>query len=214
MSFHYHSYELPEVQSVSPIDIRPYSWKEPTHLPNENEKDRNGHRLSEVSLSDDDITTSRLPFTSIQFENENGEMLSDKDRSFSTQAEPIRSSFLEPKSQRFFSIWTIAISSAISTILTISYSYIVLVSPNAVPKHLVTSPGTTVLIVNILSHLVAFLVWGLFGDTLEALRWALACRTKGVLLTSFLALSRATQLSGVMYLCTTQGSHQLWAIWR
>jgi hypothetical protein len=98
--------------------------------------------------------------------------------------------------------------------LSIYYIYTVLVSEAEVPKNLYLEPSNTVLVVNILSHVVAFLCWNLFSDATEALRWELACRREGVLLTTFLALSRATPFAGVVYLCLQKGTHQIWALQR
>ncbi len=53
------------------------------------------------------------------------------------------------------------------------------------PPALVLSPGRTVLVVNVLSKVTAFLSLSLFTDIIESLRWTLACRPEGVLLTSF-----------------------------
>lgn len=127
---------------------------------------------------------------------------------------PIRASFLEHKSRRLAWTWIVAIMAVIASAFSTFYSYRVLVDHHALPSSLVLSPGTTVLVVNIMSHVVAYLCWFLFSNTIEALRWALACRPEGILLTSFLAMSRATPFMGVLYLCITKGKHQIWAIQR
>jgi hypothetical protein len=126
----------------------------------------------------------------------------------------LRTSLLQHKRQRFLSTWIIAILSIIMSSLSIWYSWRVMVDETALPTRLVLSPGATVLVANILSHVVAYLCWSLASDTMEALRWALASRPEGVLLTSFLALSRATPLIGVVYLCSVRGQHWLWAAQR
>jgi hypothetical protein len=110
--------------------------------------------------------------------------------------------------------WIVAIMTIIAAAFSTLYSYRVLVNHAALPDSLVLSPGATVLVVNIMSHVVAYLCWFLFSNTIEALRWALACRKEGVLLTSFLAMSRATPFMGVLYLCITKGKHQVWAFQR
>lgn len=126
----------------------------------------------------------------------------------------VRASFLECKSRRLATIWALAIMAIITAAFSTFYSYRVLVNHAALPDSLVLSPGATVLVVNIMSHVVAYLCWFLFSNTIEALRWALACRPEGVLLTSFLAMSRATPFMGVLYLCVTKGKHQVWAVQR
>jgi hypothetical protein len=121
-------------------------------------------------------------------------------------------SALQPKGERFLTTWLTGVAAVVSAVFSVYYSYTVLVSENAVPQALSLSPGKTVMAINVLSHVVAYLSWSLVTDANEALRWALACRPQGVSLTSFLALSRATPLMGVGYLCTVWGEHILWAL--
>jgi hypothetical protein len=130
------------------------------------------------------------------------------------QFESIRSSYLQRKSRRFATLWITAALALFAAIFSVWYTYRVMVDQNALPKALQLQPGTTVLVANILSHLVAYLCWTLFSDTTEALRWALACRPEGILLSTFLVLSRATPFAGVVYLCTVKGPHQIWGLQR
>lgn len=136
------------------------------------------------------------------------------ERKLSAQNEYLRTSLPQCKSRRYGPLWVIAVLAASMSAFSIYYSYRVMVDEVALPSSLQLQPGTTVLVVNILSHVVAFLCWTLFSDTIEALRWALACRPEGILLTSFLVLSRATPFLGVCYLCMTKGPHQIWAMQR
>jgi hypothetical protein len=220
------SLELLEVRPVSPLDAHPFSLEEyspespqpPPHqrLPppqSDNESWRH------IPLANDDITESRSlrwEATTSKHENE-VPMLDTKLGSSFLQREQknaVQGSSLETKTQKFFLHWILAFSSATVSIFSTAYAYRVLVSQDAVPESLAITPGQTVLVVNILSHMVAFMCWTLFSNTTEALRWALACRTEGVLLTSFLALSRATPLGGVAYLCVVRGHHQIWSLQR
>lgn len=136
------------------------------------------------------------------------------ERKLFAQNEYLRTSLLQRKSRKYGPLWVTAVLAAFTSTFSIYYSYRVLVDEVALPSSLQLQPGTTVLVINILSHVVAFLCWTLFSDTMEALRWALACRPEGILLTSFLVLSRATPFLGVSYLCTTKGPHQFWAMQR
>jgi hypothetical protein len=136
------------------------------------------------------------------------------DRRLSAQHESLRTSYLQRKSRRFATLWAIAALAVFASIFSVWYTYRVMVDEDALPTALQLQPGTTVLVANILSHIVAYLCWTLFSDVTEALRWALACRSEGILLTSFLVLSRATPFAGVVYLCTTKGPHQIWAMQR
>jgi hypothetical protein len=170
---------------------------------------------SEVSLGDGDITEMRLPFGSGTFEHDSREpMLSDHHGRSSTTEAFIRTATFKPKSRKFLLVWLLAISAVVTSTFLIWYSYTVLVSKSQIPGLLELSPGQTVLVVNILSHVVAFFCWNLFSDVSEALRWALACRKKGVLFTTFLSLSRATPFAGVAYLCSRKGAHQIWCMLR
>ncbi|KFY56117.1 hypothetical protein V497_06501 [Pseudogymnoascus sp. VKM F-4516 (FW-969)] len=119
---------------------------------------------------------------------------------------------LESKRRRFLFTWLTCAGALVSTVFSVYYSYTVLVSERAVPQALSLSPGKTVMAINVLSHVVAYLLWNLVTDANEELRWSLACRPQGVSLTSFLVLSRATPLQGVAYLCTVWGGHILWAL--
>jgi hypothetical protein len=138
----------------------------------------------------------------------------NSDLRLSAQHESLRSSYLQRKSRRFATLWAIAALTVFASIFSVWYAYRVMVDEDALPTSLQLQPGTTVLVANILAHLVAYFSWTLFSDTTEALRWALACRPEGILLTSFLVLSRATPFVGVAYLCTTKGPHQIWAMQR
>lgn len=127
---------------------------------------------------------------------------------------PGKKSALQPKAERFLTTCLTCVAAVVSTVFSVYYSYTVLVNEDAVPPALSLSPGKTVMVINVLSHVVAFLCWSLLSDASEALRWALACRPQGISLASFLALSRATTLPGVAYLCTVWGEHILWGLQR
>jgi hypothetical protein len=170
----------------------------------------------QVGASDNDTEQSRSTFgSSTAYDPASCAPARDSaDRRPSAQHEYLRTSLLQCKSRRYGPLWAIASLAAFTSAFAIYYSYRVMVDEAALPSTLQLQPGTTVLVVNILSHIVALLCWTLFSNTTEALRWALACRPEGVLLTSFLALSRATPFIGVAFLCTTKGSHQIWAMQR
>lgn len=126
----------------------------------------------------------------------------------------VQTSLLERKSRRLATTWILAVMAISTSAFSVFYSHRVLVNKASLPSSLLLPPGATVLVVNVMSHVVAYLCLRLFSDTIEALRWALACRPEGILLTSFLAMSRATPLMGVLYICKTKGSHQVWAFQR
>jgi hypothetical protein len=124
-----------------------------------------------------------------------------------------RTSRLQSKSDKFRITWLTAVAACGITTFSIIYSYRVLVSHSVLPKHLALSPGNTVLALNVIFHVVTLLCFHLFMDAFEDLRWAWACHPrKGVLFASFLALSRATPLSGVWFLAFKRDGHQSWCM--
>ncbi|KAK3384855.1 hypothetical protein B0H63DRAFT_471765 [Podospora didyma] len=131
-----------------------------------------------------------------------------------TSTSTMPSSFLQRKTRRFAPIWSVAILGLSFAAVTVWYAQRVMVDQTELPKILQLSPGLTVAAVNVLSHIVAFIVFSLFNDVLEELRWAFACRPRGILLTSFLAMSRATSVFGIFHLCRVRGLHQLWTLQR
>jgi hypothetical protein len=223
------SLELLELRPVSPIRLD--SWEEyspvpPQPLPYQNlsplmSYNERWHtdRLMDIPLTNEDIADGRSQLWEAKASMHDSEtpMLEPNADSSSLERgrdDLVRASSLEPKTQRFLPHWVLAFSSVIVSIFSTAYSYRVLVSEDSIPNSLAITPGQTVLVVNILSHLVAFMCWALFSNATEALRWALACREQGVRLPTFLALSRATPLGGVAYLCVVRGYHQIWSMQR
>ncbi|KAI9786498.1 MAG: hypothetical protein M1839_006958 [Geoglossum umbratile] len=117
----------------------------------------------------------------------------------------------QPKSKQLRLSWALALGTLTLSILSVIYAWSVLVSNGPALSRLRSlSPGKTVWVISILSQSVAFLVSELLSMVFEALRWVLVSRDSGVLLSTFLALSRATPLLGVASLCSTHGSHRFW----
>lgn len=83
------------------------------------------------------------------------------------------------------------------------------ISEKPVPSHLHLSPGHTITIVNILSHINVFLVGLLQDQAFEILRWSLASRKKGVSMATFLATSKASSFAGVADLLRVPGWHRV-----
>ena len=155
--------------------------------------------LEKKSLPPDQMVTPPPPFTP---------------QAVGPAAGGLQSTYLMRKTARFGPTWAIACLTLIASAVTTYYSTRVMVDQRELPSALALSPGRTVLVVNVLSKLTAFLSLSLFTDIIEALRWTLACRAEGLLLTSFLTMSRATPIMGVLYLCKIPGLHQIWAIQR
>jgi hypothetical protein len=131
-----------------------------------------------------------------------------------TTASRLQSSNLQSKTRKYVWIWISALTFVILSAFSTFFAYQLLISESSVPRALKLSPGKTVLAINVLSQSLAFLGQILFSDVMEALRWAFLCREKGVLLATFLGLSRATSIGGVACLCSIRGSHIFWCIQR
>jgi len=108
----------------------------------------------------------------------------------------------------------------LATILfAFNYSLLRPISPNLLFKN----PVNSVLLLNVLSQVSMFCVAELAFCLLDVLRWALASRSSGTSAYTFLALSRATNLFGVLYLIFRKGpdtgrfhldGHRLWGLQR
>lgn len=213
-----------DVRPSSPLDVTALGMRHNGEAPTGPQWEPNGAKaisttdLTEVSYFDDGKNDSQSTFETTTLYNP-GKYASRSDNldrwiPMNNDNDSVRTSLLQRNTRKFATTWGIAVLTVITTAFTVFYSYRVMVDRNALPSALQLQPGATVLVINVLSHIVAYLCWALFRDTMEALRWALACRPRGVLLTSFLALSRATSLTGVFYLCKAHGSHRIWALQR
>src|SRR5436305_4787703 len=200
-----HLFQPLELRPFDRLDIPGLSTEEPRALDDE---------ISHVSNEGPKGSATKLGFSTSYDSASYGRMTDITGRRLPAEDESLRTSFLQRKSRRFGKLWANAGLAVFTSAFVIWYSYRVMVDKNALPAALELRPGNTVLVVNILSHVVAYLCWTLVSDTMEEMRWVMACRSQGVLLTSFLALSRATPLVGVTYLCKTKGPHQKWAIQR
>src|SRR5947207_15605090 len=78
------------------------------------------------------------------------------------------------------------------------------------------TPERSILILNIASQLTIFSLAELTISVLEAIRWALVCRTSGTSGLTFIGLSRATGVVGVIYLLAGKGgpSSKIWGFQR
>ena len=87
--------------------------------------------------------------------------------------------------------------------------YTEFISLQQVPLHLQLSPGNTITVVNILSHVNMFLVVNLFEPVLGAFRKSIATRDQGVLSTTFLAMCTTMTITETGPLLRVRGWHQL-----
>lgn len=94
----------------------------------------------------------------------------------------------------------------ICCLITLLYAYGATVG-NPSLQSLYKDTSYTVFLLWVLSQLSVFLVRQLISSTFERLRWALASAEKGILLTSFLGMSSATTLAGVLRLLVSSGEN-------
>ena|SRR5579859_6635753 len=104
---------------------------------------------------------------------------------------------LQSRFQQLFVTWLLAVATFCCIVPTILFALNVSLQNPFSLKLLPSTPGTTILILNILSHLSVFLLSQLSGLVLEALRWSLASSRSGITAFGFLALGRATNVMGV-----------------
>jgi hypothetical protein len=124
-----------------------------------------------------------------------------------------RGSVLESKFKMFFYTWALAIATLMLSVFSICYGYTVLLNHGS-SRAFIRPPGETILTVNVLSQFIAILLKQLLSSAFENLRWALVSRREGTLITTFLALSQATSLQGIMYLFSLPDRHLIWCIQR
>ena len=84
-------------------------------------------------------------------------------------------------------------------------------------------PQRTVLVLNIATQVTIFSLSELTFSILDSIRWAFACSKTGVSAVTFLSLSRATNIAGVIYLILGAGAapirfrrdgHRVWGLQR
>jgi hypothetical protein len=87
--------------------------------------------------------------------------------------------------------------------------FIEFISRQEVPFHLQLSPGKTITIVNILSHVNMLLVMNIFEPALDVFRKFIATRDQGALSTTFLAMCATVAITDTGPLFRLKGWHQL-----
>lgn len=94
------------------------------------------------------------------------------------------------------------------------YVYQVLIADHPHVGRLFLSPANTNLLITVLSQVFGQLIQALFKNIFDVLRWQLASRERGVPIPTFLQLSGATELLGVLSLIATKGNHHTWGLQR
>lgn len=112
--------------------------------------------------------------------------------------------------------WTIVLFFVTVPLFAVSFLYIyaALIAQHPKLGRLLFSPSQTIFVVGLLSQAIALLITHFFDNIFDALRWQLASRRGGVRTTTFLGLSGATSLLGLITLICVGGPHIVWCVQR
>ena len=99
-----------------------------------------------------------------------------------------------------FSPWLLAACSIALTSFTVYYGWNASFSSSPSARFLWNQPDNTIFTVNVLSYLATILVSTLVTATCDQLRWTKCCAEQGMPFLTFLALSSATPVSGLLHL--------------
>jgi hypothetical protein len=121
---------------------------------------------------------------------------------------------LESQSKQLIWAWFWVLATTVICVWTISFTYAVFISDKPVPHAYDFSPERAIALVNVASHVLVLLTSVLTGAIFDALCWALASRSQGATLRTFLATQGDTGLFDVSKLLFTRGTHQKWCISR
>jgi len=108
--------------------------------------------------------------------------------------------------------WTIFLFflTFVLSVLTFLYIYAALIAQHPSLGRLLFSPSRTIFVVGLLAQVMALLITQLFDNVFDILRWQLASRDGGVRTTTFMGLSGATSLPGLLMLLPVKGPHIFW----
>ena len=124
-------------------------------------------------------------------------------------------------SRRRWPVFTLllALLTSLSMSFTVFFAYNSS-SENPISRKLIFSkPERSILILNLASQITIFCLAELTSSVLETLRWTFACAASGIPVYTFLALSRSTNIVGVLFLLFGGGAgittirrdgHRLW----
>lgn len=134
--------------------------------------------------------------------------------SLSSPPNPGPSTSLQSKFKQNLASWFLAGFTSCLLAFSIWFIYTEFINTKQIHRHMQLSPSHTVTVVNILSQLNIFLAWAPIDAVFETLRWTMACRTQGVLITTFISMSRVTGFDGVANLLRVPGWHLIWCFQR
>ena len=119
--------------------------------------------------------------------------------------------------------YVVALVTTLCIVLTVLFTYNSSLETPLITSLIAKSPGRTILILNVLSQLTLFALWGLTTLTMDVTKWVLATGTKGTSGLTFLVLSKATSMIGALLLSFRNGKyggkcernvHRIWGVQR
>ena len=125
-------------------------------------------------------------------------MVDDNERNFHPSTFSSRSSLSSVRQQWFTII--LAYATATSLVFTVFFAYNSCLDYPIVRSLIFTCPERTILMLNVLSQVTIFLLGELMSSIFEITRWAFVSRDTGIPAYTFLILSRATSIIGVVML--------------
>lgn len=101
-----------------------------------------------------------------------------------------------------YSAWGLATFSTVVAVFTVIYAWNATTVIQSLQRILWENPQTTILTINILSHITVLLLDVLISTSCENLRWMYCTRPNGLALLDFLALSGSTSVMGLFQILT------------
>lgn len=117
----------------------------------------------------------------------------------------------------------LALFSVISVSGTVFFAYNSSVEKPISPKLIFAKPERSVFVLNVLTQITIFCLAELTSTVFDGIRWLMACSTFGIPALTFLLMSRATNVMGVLCLIFGRGAkprriqrdgHRLWGCQR
>jgi hypothetical protein len=133
---------------------------------------------------------------------------------------------LESTACQYFLTWILALLTLGWVIFTIYFAYNCSIDNPLSESLIFSKPERTILLLNVLSQFTIFLLGELTTSAFEAVRWALASTPNGISAFTFVGLSRATSVLGIVSLLfhnrisgpgapiLEKDGHRLWGLQR
>jgi len=120
--------------------------------------------------------------------------------------------------QSALTVWANIFLTGTWLVMTILYAWAMTLASGSVVALVPSSAAHSIAVLQVLSGGATFLLMQLMGLTLEMVVWAIASSTKGITMTSFLAISPCTGIFGMLELLQwnrphgAANLHRLWIV--